>query len=97
MLTQANEDETRKTWQDRVDALHMERDLRAIEDAAQRYREIKGMPPRSVPALVAAGFLPGIPPEPHGGHYVLEGDGTARSTAVERLRAYGLSQRLEIH
>ncbi|HYY52321.1 MAG TPA: hypothetical protein VE755_05585, partial [Myxococcales bacterium] len=97
MLVHANEEETRKEWQDRVDALHMERDLRAIEDAAQRYREVRGVPARSVQALAAAGFLPAVPKEPHGGRYVLEGDGIARSTAAERLRAYGLDARFEIH
>jgi hypothetical protein len=96
MLAQANELATRKEWQDRVDALHMERDLRAIEEAAQRYRQIKGVLPRSVHALVAAGFLPALR-EPHGGRYVLEADGTARSTASERLRAHGLTTRFEIH
>jgi len=75
----------------------MERDLRAIEDAAQRYREMKGVQARSVRALVSAGLLPGAPLEPHGGHYVLEGDGTARSTAAERLRVYGINENLEIH
>ena len=97
MLTQANEESTRKEWEDRVNALHMERDLLAIEDAAQRYREARGVPARSVLALVLAGYLPEVPQEPHGGRYVLEGDGTARSTAAERLRAYGLSTEFEIH
>src|SRR5207237_440702 len=97
MLAHANEEATRKEWQDRVDALHMERDLRAIEEAAQRYREEKGVLPRSVHALAAAGFLPAAPREPHGGRYVLEGDGSARSTATERLHAYGLETRFEIH
>src|SRR5438067_571833 len=80
-----------------ADALHMERDLRTIEDAAQRYREAKGVPARSVQALAAAGFLPVVPREPHGGRYVLESDGLARSTGAERLRAYGLDMRFEIH
>jgi len=97
MLAQANEEETRKAWQDRVDALNMERDLREIEDAAQRYRELKGRPARSVQSLAAAGLLRGVPREPHGGRYVLEADGTARSTSVERLRAYGLNQTFEVH
>lgn len=97
MLAQANEESTRKEWQDRVDALHVERDLRAIEDAAQRYREVHGFPARSVQALVSAGFLPVFPREPHGGRYVLEGDGTARSTSTERLRAYGLTNQFEVH
>jgi hypothetical protein len=97
MLAHANEEATRKEWQDRVDTLHMESDLRAIEDAAQRFREEKGVPARSVRALVAAGYLPAVPREPHGGRYVLEGDGTARSTATERLRAFGLETRFEVH
>jgi hypothetical protein len=97
MLSQANEDATRKEWEDRVDALHMERDLRAIEEAAQRYRELKGMLPRSVHALVATGLLYPVPHEPHGGRYLIDPDGTARSTASERLRAYGLTTRFEIH
>jgi hypothetical protein len=97
MLAQANEEATRQEWYARVAALHMERDLRAIEDAAQRYRESRGVPPRSVQALVAAGFLREVPRELHGGHYVIEADGTARSSAAERLRAYGLTQQFEIH
>jgi hypothetical protein len=97
MLAQANEDATRKEWQDRVNALHMEHDLRAIEEAAQRYREMKGTPPRSVHALVVAGLLPEAPIEPHGGKYLIDADGTARSTAADRLRAYGLNTRYEIH
>src|SRR5207237_6066264 len=72
MLVHANEEGTRKEWQDRVDALHMERDLRTIGDAAQRYREARGVPARSVQALAAAGFLPVVPHEPPGGPYVLE-------------------------
>jgi hypothetical protein len=97
MLAVANEDATRKEWQDRVDALHMERDLRAIEDAARRYREARGVWPRSVAALVADGLLPRAPTEPHGGRYLIEADGQARSTAAERLRAYGLTSNYEIH
>ena len=97
MVNQTTEDATRKEWQDRVDALHMERDLRAIEEAARRYREARGHFPRSVHALVAERFLPGAPREPHGGRYVIEPDGSARSTAAERLRAYGLATRFEIH
>jgi hypothetical protein len=97
MLSQANEEETRKQWQDRVDALHIERDLRAIDAAAQRYRELQGTPARSVHALVVAGLLPPTLRDPRGGHYVLEADGTARSTSAERLRVHGLTTRFEIH
>lgn len=97
MLAQANEEATRKEWQDRVDALHVERDLQAIEAAARRYQQARGAWPQSVQALVAAGFLSRLPREPHGGRYLIDPDGSARSTAAERLRAYGLTTKYEIH
>lgn len=97
MLAQANEEETRKEWRQRVDALHMERDLRAIEEAAQRYRAARGTLPKSVQSLVASGFLPEMPREPHGGRYLIDADGAARSTGAERLRAFGLHSRFEVH
>ena len=97
MLAQATEESTRKEWQERVDELHMEADLRAIEEAARRYREAHGASPRSIQALVAGGYLASAPKEPHGGRYVLDPDGSARSTAASRLRAYGLTTRFEIH
>jgi hypothetical protein len=97
MLAQANEDETRREWQERVAALHMERDLREIEAAVARARAATGAIPASVRALVRGGFLKEEPVEPHGGKYVIDPDGTARSTAAERLRIYGGSTRFEVH
>ena len=67
----------------------MERDLRAIDAAVERYRADHGGAPHSLHALQAAGYLRGLPREPHGGAYVIDRDGTARSTAAERLRVYG--------
>lgn len=97
MLAQANEDETRAQWQARVNDLLMERDLRAIEAAAARYKSERGVGPPSLAALVAAGALHREPVEPHGGRYLLAPDGTARSTAAERLRVHGDSARAEVH
>jgi len=97
MHAQANEDDTRRAWQERVEALTMERDLRTIEAAAQRYRADRGAFPPSLRELVASRFLPQEPEEPHGGRYVLDRNGTARSTAAERLRVFGESTRLEVH
>jgi hypothetical protein len=97
MLQHANEEETRREWQDRVNALHMERDLRAIEEAAQRYHGQRGTWPTSVLALVVGGFLAEEPQEPHGGRYVLGPNGEARSTVADRLRVYGGSAGLEVH
>jgi len=97
MLAQANEDETRRAWKERVDALMMERDLRAIEAAAQRYRADRGAFPPSLRELIAARYLTREPEEPHGGRYLLDRGGTARSTAAERLRVFGDSTHLEVH
>ena len=96
MLAQANEEETRREWKARVDALLMERDLRRIEAAALRYKGERGSFPPSLAALVAAGDLPFEPEEPHGGRYLLDDSGHARSTAAERLRVYG-GAHLEVH
>ena len=97
MLAQANEEQTRKQWEDRLRDLYMERDLRAIDAASRRWLEEHGAPPPSLRALVAAGFLSHEPREPHGGRYVLDAEGRGRSTAAERLTVYGGSARLEVH
>ena len=99
MLEQANEDETRKEWGERVRDLHMERDLRLLEEAVQRYRIANGNhPPRSLQELAGEpGLGPGIPAEPHGGTYTLDAEGNVKSTASDRLRVYGAWTELEVH
>ena len=97
MLSQANEEDTRKQWEERLASLAMEKDLRAIESAAARYRADHGAWPQSVRSLVAARYLPSEPHEPHGGTYVIHADGSATSTAAERLRVYGPGARFEVH
>src|SRR2546423_9651846 len=47
MLAHANEEATRKEWQDRVDARPMESDPRAIEEAGPRHPAGNGGLPRS--------------------------------------------------
>jgi hypothetical protein len=97
MLAQANEEEARKQWAERVEALQMEMDLREIEAAAARFRELRGRYPSSLGELAASGILARVPKEPHGGAYLLRPDGTAASTKAERLRVYGGFARLEVH
>jgi len=89
MLDQATEESSEREWQERLLDLRMERDLRGIEAAAARYGARTGHQARSIAALVHAGDLAGVPQEPHGGHYVLNEHGEARSTAKERLRIRG--------
>ena len=89
MSQQASEESTQQEWQKRLLDLRMERDLRGIEAAIQRYRERTGHPPASLQALVAAGDLRSIPSEPHGGRYAIDAAGEPRSTAAPRLRIRG--------
>jgi hypothetical protein len=89
MLEQANEESTQKEWKARLTDIQMERDLRAIEAAVRRYRGRTGALPPSLEALVAAGDLPAIPREPHGGQYRIAPNGTVWSTAGSRLRITG--------
>jgi hypothetical protein len=89
MLDQASEESSQREWQERLLDLRMERDLRGIEAAATRYVARTGQHAPSIATLVHAGELPGVPREPHGGHYVLNEHGEARSTARERLRIRG--------
>ena len=98
MLQEANEEETRKEWEKRVRDLHMEHDLRLLEEAVQRYRATHGNhPPRSLQELAGEpGLGPGIPAEPHGGTYTLDAEGNVKSTASDRLRVYGAYTELEV-
>ncbi len=89
MADQATEESAQREWEERLLDLRMERDLREIETAAVRYAARTGQHAPSVAALVRAGELPGLPREPHGGHYLLDEGGQARSTAKARLRIRG--------
>ncbi len=89
MADQATEESTQREWEERLLDLRMERDLREIEAAAAHYAARTGQHAPSVAALVRAGELPGVPREPHGGHYLLTENGEARSTAKARLRIRG--------
>ena len=89
MADQATEESAQREWEERLLDLRMERDLREIEAAAAHYAARTGQHPSSVAVLVRAGELPGTPREPHGGHYLLDEGGQARSTAKARLRIRG--------
>lgn len=87
MAANTDSSDMRRQYVERVNLLTMERDLRSLESAIQRYKDASGHLPASLGDLVTAKILPSIPPEPHGGTYVLElPAGTVRSSAAERLR-----------
>ena len=89
MEATATEEATREAWHQRLLDLRMERDLRALEAAAARFKARTGHESPSLAALVQAGDLAGLPEEPHGGQYTLLPDGEARSSAAPRLRVRG--------
>jgi hypothetical protein len=89
MEAQATEEATKQEWHERTLDLRVERQLRQIEAAAARYKSRTGAAAKNLEALVAAHELPELPREPRGGHYVLQPDGEAHSTATPRLRVRG--------
>lgn len=90
MVAQANEEATRATWSARLADLKMERILRKLEQAVSAFRASRGRPPASLDQLVAAGLVGPLPPEPHGGRWVIDAaTGDVGSTGAARLRVRG--------
>ncbi|HEX9191623.1 MAG TPA: hypothetical protein VF847_05965, partial [Candidatus Deferrimicrobiaceae bacterium] len=87
MMREETDPERRKALIDRRAHVETERDLQILEEAVAAFRVRTGTPPSSLEDLVAAGLLRGIPREPGGGRYLLEPDGTVRSSRYrERLK-----------
>lgn len=60
----------------------VERDAQRLEAAAARFREERGRDVGSLEELVRTGTVPGIPPDPFGGHYTWDAtDRKVRSSA----------------
>jgi hypothetical protein len=68
----------------RIRDVETERDLQLLERAVGSFRQRVGTPPNSLADLVAAGLIPKIPGEPHGGRYFLGIDGTVQSDRMPR-------------
>ncbi|HEY2031962.1 MAG TPA: hypothetical protein VGH20_22375 [Myxococcales bacterium] len=89
MEAEASEDATRTAWHERLLDLRMERHARELQAAVDHYKKREGRLPRNLEALIAAGDLRQIPPEPHGGHWSITPDGEIASSAAPRLRIRG--------
>jgi hypothetical protein len=86
---QENDPVRRSVLERRIREVAVERDLLALERAVERYREKMGVAPEDLSALVREGILTAIPPEPHGGSYVIDRGGKVRSDRVaQRLRVF---------
>ena len=100
MAAQAQEDDARNQWNERLLLLHEEKEIRDLEAAVARWRELHGSSPRTLDELVVAGWLPSVSREPHGATYLVDEDGSVHPTVVYRLRIFGdtaMESGLEVH
>ncbi|CUQ67621.1 hypothetical protein [Candidatus Nitrospira inopinata] len=89
-LRETDDPEMKKFFETRMKEVIIERDIRLLERAVDHYRTIHGQVPPSLTALVGAGVLTALPPEPFGGEYRLDQwTGTVTSsTHPERLKTF---------
>jgi tetratricopeptide (TPR) repeat protein len=75
----------RRVVEVRLKELKIARDFDALEAVVRRYRRQTGQSPASLQALVEAGMLNQIPPEPFGGSYTIDATTGAISTTSGHL------------
>jgi hypothetical protein len=89
IVRQEGDPARRAVLERRIREVTVERDLQSLERAVETYREKAGAVPESLPDLVRAGILKGIPQEPNGGRYVIDRGGKVRSDRVaQRLQVF---------
>jgi hypothetical protein len=78
----------------RVKDVIIERDLRRLEDAIQRYRQTERKYPKALSDLVSSGILPAVPEEPLGGSYQLDSETgqVSSSSRPARLKVFRLDK-----
>lgn len=91
---QTQDEGMREVLAKRAKEITVERDIRLLESAAQRYRNTQGRYPSTLPELVISGYLASLPQEPFDGVYELDPKtGKARSsTHPDRLKVFRLDQ-----
>jgi len=89
LAANAQDQETRESFEKRIKELQLERLLQQVEAAAKVYFGRVGHWPVGLHELVLSGDLPTLPEDPLGGHLYLGQNGEAFSTSQSRrLRAY---------
>jgi hypothetical protein len=87
--TGSNDAETRKFFDRRAKEIALERILREIDQAADRYATRVGHRPESIGSLLAVGDLSSPPIDPLGGSFFFDGRGHATATSIDRrLKLY---------
>lgn len=78
----------RRSLEERIRRVLVERDLQTLEEAVERFRKRNGTSPGVLDDLVRSGLIARIPDEPYGGRYLLAPDGGVRSdrAPAERLK-----------
>ena len=91
---QTKDPEMREVLEVRAKEVMIERDIRLLESAVERYRSIKGRIPSKLNELALSGIIEQIPEEPFGGSYELDSStGTiSSSTHPKRLKVFRLDQ-----
>lgn len=84
----------REKLEERAKEIMIERDLRRLEDAIQRYQQSQRKYPKALSDLVASGILEAIPREPLGGTYQFDPEtGQVGSTSRSaRLKVFRLDK-----
>jgi hypothetical protein len=89
IVRQESDPARRAVLERRIREVTVERDLKTLERAVEKYREKTGTVPENLPDLVREGIVEGIPPEPNGGSYFIDRGGKVRSDRVaERLQVF---------
>ena len=83
----AADENLRQQYQERRNLLLLEFHLKHLNLAADRFAEQQGRRPQNIQELVTTGLLKGIPPEPLGGAFLINGAGEVATTSeTQRLR-----------
>ncbi|ULA64731.1 MAG: hypothetical protein LZF86_190024 [Nitrospira sp.] len=86
----------REKLEARVKEIMIERDLRHLEEAIQRYHQVEGKSPKTLSDLVLSGILQAIPDEPFGGTYNMDAQTgeLSSSSHPKRLKVFRLDKGL---
>ena len=72
---QAGNEQIRKNAEEHLMAIQATEDIGKLNELVALYNQRQGQPPRSLQALVAAGYLRASPRDPSGKPYILDADG----------------------
>lgn len=89
MRATATDEKTAESIEEQLRLAVLQRNFAQLDEAVERFRESRGRLPATLDEVVRSGLLPGVPEDPYGGRYYLDGsDGRVRSTATDfRMKA----------